>query len=78
MSGRYRSAVAAYVRGHDRVWEISRMRGESLPEEPGAVEWSAPRAAPRFGVGVASSLQFHRGPGNLRPAGRERGTDSHD
>ena len=71
MSGRggsTRTAVAAYVRGHDRVWGVARMRGEPPSPEPPSIEWSGPPAAARFGVGVASEPEFHRGPGKGRGA----------
>jgi len=78
MSGRHRSAVAAYVRGHDRVWDLDRMRGGDAPAASDAIEWRAPPDAPSFGVGVASPLEFHRGPGSLRPVAGEHGIPSHD
>ena len=65
---RYREAMAAYVRGHDRVWPVDRMRGgapdprESEPE----IEWSPAPPPPSIGVGVARSLHFHKGPGTRR------------
>jgi len=70
MSGRYRAAMAAYVRGHDRIWDLERKRGgaDSGDEtKVESVEWSGAPESPSFGVGVARSLRFERGPGNARP-----------
>jgi hypothetical protein len=73
---RYRDAMAAYVRGHDRVWPVERMRGGSEPDaSPTEVEWGAPPTQPSLGVGVASSLQFHSGPGTRRAATHRAGHD---
>ena len=66
MSGVYRKAAAAYIRGHDRVWGIAQMRGDQTETER-PIEWSAAPTTPRFGVGVATSLEFNKGPGDLRP-----------
>lgn len=71
---RYRAAMAAYVRGHDRVWPVELMRGGPEPDAaPPEVEWGAVPAPPSFGVGVASSLRFHSGPGNRGAATDEAG-----
>jgi hypothetical protein len=78
MSGRHRSAVAAYVRAHDRIWDVDRMRGGDAPAASDAIEWHTPPATPSFGVGVALLLEFHCGPGNRRPVSGEPGTASHD
>jgi len=63
---RIAAAVEAYRRGKDRVGPSSTVdcsdRGSDGPE------WSPAPAAPRFGVGVASRLEFHRGPHKWRPA----------
>ena len=78
MSGRYRSAVAAYVRGHDRVWPIDRKRGglANSADSSNEIEWSSPPAAPSFGVGVARALGFERGPGNARADRASDGAES--
>jgi hypothetical protein len=77
MSGVYRKAAAAYVRGHDRVWGLAQMRGDSTETES-VLEWSGPPVTPRFGVGVATSLDFRRGPGNLRGGAEGDRTRSDD
>lgn len=77
MTAKYRAAAAAYIRGHDRIWEVDRMRGGLAAVEP-PIEWSAPPPPPSFGVGVAVELEFHRGPGNLRRVADEQGGRSHD
>lgn len=62
MTGRVRSVVASYVRGHDRVWDVARMRGGPAPAAEAPVEWGGAPAPARFGVGVARALDFGRGP----------------
>lgn len=74
MSARHRSAAAAYVRGHDRGWQVERMRDGKAEETE--IEWSPTPGTPRFGVGVARSLEFHRGPGKLRGETDTRGISS--
>ena len=79
MSGSHRDALAAYIRGHDRVLELDRMRGRSAghaDDEGTDVKWSDPPPSPSFGVGVASTLRFERGPGNLRPAAEGTSPDA--
>ena len=65
---RHRDAVAAYVRGHDRVWPVERMRAGSADprEDDPEIEWSPVPAPASIGVGVATSLRFHSGPGTRR------------
>lgn len=73
---RYRDAMAAYVRGHDRVWPVERMRGGARPyDSPPEIEWGAVSVPPSIGVGVASSLRFHSGPGSRRAVAGEAGHD---
>jgi hypothetical protein len=73
---RYRHAMAAYVRGHDRVWPVELMRGGAPPHDsPPEVEWGAVSAPPSIGVGVASSLEFHSGPGSRRAVADGAGHD---
>lgn len=66
MSGRFRSAIQAYLRGHDRILEHAGIRPPQ-PAEAGAepaIEWGGVPETPSFGVGVARALEFERGPGN--------------
>jgi len=74
-----RDAIEAYRRGHDRVWENTRMRPLPSPASPEEPEWSAPPAPPRFGIPVARELDFHRGPDTWRsretPGGQRAGDD---
>lgn len=79
MSGRCGPIFAAYVRGHDRVWGVDRMRGVAegdgeveVKEE--VVEWSSGPGPASFGVGVARTLEFHHGPGS-RTVRAELSTD---
>ena len=64
MSGRYGPIFAAYVRGHDRVWGVERMRGVTEGAGEAVVEWSSGPGPASFGVGVARTLEFHHGPGS--------------
>jgi len=76
MSGRFRPVIASYVRGHDRVWEVERMRaGASAAGEP-AVEWGRVPTPARFGVGVARTLDFQRGPAMRATDGPTQGASS--
>jgi hypothetical protein len=63
---RYRSAILSYLRGKDRVWEVERMRGVGGPSEEAPVEWGRVPPPPRFGIGVARTLDFQRGPAMRR------------
>lgn len=76
MSGRYRSVIAAYVRGKDRVWEVDRMRAATTPEAGSRVEWGRIPGSPRFGIGVARTLDFERGPAMRTDGGAARGASS--
>jgi len=78
MSGRFRSVVASYVRGHDRVWDVARMRGGPAPASEPHVEWGGTPARPRFGVGVARTLDFGRGPAMGTASGPPQGTKTDD
>ncbi|MDX1392886.1 MAG: hypothetical protein R3195_00790 [Gemmatimonadota bacterium] len=70
--GGRRRAVAAYVRGHDRVWSLTRMRGIESDVGESGIEWSDAPVPPRFGVGVAREIEFHRGPGRARATNRPK------
>lgn len=65
---RYRDAVAAYIRGHDRALPVERLRAGSADprEDDREIEWSPVPASASFGVGVATTLRFHSGPGTRR------------
>lgn len=70
--GSHWAAVEAYRRGHDRVWDVERMRGRP-PESPEPVrelEWSGRPKAPSFGVAVPPVLDYHRGPDDWRDGER--------
>lgn len=77
MSRRYRSAILSYVRGKDRVWEVEKMRGAEASAEDPPLEWGVVPSSPRFGIEVARTLDFQRGPAMRRDA-RAAGGESTD
>jgi hypothetical protein len=74
----YRDAIEAYRRGHDRVWEIERMRPLPAPASPDEPEWSPPPPPPRYGVPVPRELDFHRGPDTWRAREAQGGQRADD
>lgn len=81
----FRRAVRAYVMGHDRIWEADRKLGRDVTgvaEEIPEPEWHGEPPPPRYGVDVARTLRFDRGPSIWRDrtvappdAARERDDD---
>lgn len=75
---RIRDAVEAYRRGHDRVWPNDRMRALPSPAPDDEPEFTPPPSPPRFGIPVARTLDFQRGPDTWRireQRGGSRATD---
>ncbi|WP_420448647.1 hypothetical protein [Candidatus Palauibacter sp.] len=67
------SALRAYVRGRDRVWEHGRKLGRSgtpsgdpPADSPPEVAFGQLPEEPKFGVSVAEELDFRRGPAAWR------------
>lgn len=67
--GSHHEAVEAYRRGHDRVWDVERMRGRSV-ERDRELEWSGRPKPPSYGVAVPPVLDYHRGPDDWRDGDR--------
>ena len=71
-------ALQAYVRGHDRVWEHQAKFGDSTRNASAKIEFGGLPSPPRFGIEVAKSLEFQRGPDRWRSHNTDARNSSDD
>lgn len=72
-----RSALHAYVRGHDRGWTDRQKLEGMIPQPEPEPEFGVLPESPRFGLPVPGRLDFRRGPDTWRDRTGEGGGPGH-